>query len=550
MHLISALASGIRGAENGTVRVYRNRTTTPAMWYSDSEGIVPVNSGLPIPLDSWGSAIVYVDQVVDIYAYNAQGTLVRSFSDVVGAGAIRIESEAFTGTDVNGQTGTEKPVSLATVLDRWLVSGGAADWQALVAGENIELKEVLTGLAGLVINVKAAPYNAVGDNTVNDAGAFQAALDAQELTGYPIVVPAGNYRIATNLEIKGNNVLIIGAGSDATTLTLVASDSDQGIIQIVDPTLGARGIGDTIRIKNMGFVLNDPILTSDTAVFFIDTIAKVEVEECKFRLNADDFTCTALWQANGNSTWRFKACEFYYSTGQANAAFNINGSQWHEECTYRFASAISNYTRTQVSAIGGNTFVTGCDFDGSLISGTSGSNSYLSIVGGTSRGVVYGNYFRNPAGGITTVILTAEHVLEGLNGYGDNVELQMSTSTHSTTDTDQNQALSIDSKVAHISSSASGVTLPNAGHVRVSSTFAGAAPQITWPTVIVGQRWTLIWHNDWAGGTHTCSNAGAPVKGATITANTNSLSRYDIVGESHNGGNYWMIATMNASVAE
>jgi len=64
----------------------------------------------------------------------------------------------------------------------------------------------------VVINVKAAPYNALGDNSNDDTAEIQAAIDAASAAGGGIVyLPPGTYRISSALSVP-NFVELWGAG--------------------------------------------------------------------------------------------------------------------------------------------------------------------------------------------------------------------------------------------------------------------------------------------------------------------------------------------------
>jgi len=52
-------------------------------------------------------------------------------------------------------------------------------------------------------------YGAIGDNTTDDTAAFQSALDDAEAKGQRVIVPAGNYKITTTLEVP-RGVMIVG----------------------------------------------------------------------------------------------------------------------------------------------------------------------------------------------------------------------------------------------------------------------------------------------------------------------------------------------------
>jgi hypothetical protein len=78
---------------------------------------------------------------------------------------------------------------------------------------------------GAVYNVKSAAFGAKGDGVTDDYPAFVNALTAATsgtLVG-TVFVPAGTYRISKPL-IVTKSVRIVGAGKEATTLTVLPSD--------------------------------------------------------------------------------------------------------------------------------------------------------------------------------------------------------------------------------------------------------------------------------------------------------------------------------------
>lgn len=76
-----------------------------------------------------------------------------------------------------------------------------------------------TGGTGLVmrgttdwINVKAAPYNAVGDGVTDDTAALTAALAAVPANGGTVYLPAGDYLITSQLKATVTGTEIVGGG--------------------------------------------------------------------------------------------------------------------------------------------------------------------------------------------------------------------------------------------------------------------------------------------------------------------------------------------------
>lgn len=217
MHLVEALAAGVRGAENGTVELYRRGTSTRATWYAsfEADGVNATNAD--IPLDSFGGAIVYVAELCDVVVKNSLGTPVREFTAGVREDVVEVQSPSFTGVDYNsGATGANKPTTLATVLDRVLASFGTTDWNVLVSGSPLTIQQAVSG--NVYINVKNAPYSAAGDGSTDDTSAINSAiLAASALGGATVFFPPGSYLTTAAINLKAN-VGLLGSGVNVTTI--------------------------------------------------------------------------------------------------------------------------------------------------------------------------------------------------------------------------------------------------------------------------------------------------------------------------------------------
>lgn len=67
-------------------------------------------------------------------------------------------------------------------------------------------------LAPDIINVKAPPYNAVGDGVTDDYAAVAAAIAAVPASGGIVYFPPGNYKLNTGLSWSGKPVHLLGHG--------------------------------------------------------------------------------------------------------------------------------------------------------------------------------------------------------------------------------------------------------------------------------------------------------------------------------------------------
>src|SRR6478735_5869624 len=196
MNLLSSLNAGFAGAANGTAEIYIRGTTTRATIHGDFEASTSNSSGADISLDAYGSAEVYVNQLVDVKIKDADGVLYRQYTDGYSSPSVEVISPAFTGHDyVSGAAAVSEPTTLQAVLDLWNTNAGAPDWKVDIGGVDTTLVNALGALSGLVFNVKSPAYGAVGDGVVNDQTAIQAALAAAVAAGGGIVYfPPGTYR--------------------------------------------------------------------------------------------------------------------------------------------------------------------------------------------------------------------------------------------------------------------------------------------------------------------------------------------------------------------
>lgn len=226
MHLIAPLVAGVRGAEEGTCRLYRRGTSLPATWYPDFEASAQDSSGAAILLDSYGGKSVYVDELVDVVVFSATGVELRRFVAGDSAPAVEVRSTSFTGTDYeDASEALGYPTTLQEVLDQvagsigpnWLVPLG--DGGALIG-----VTDAITRLDLGYHNVKSSTYGATGDDVADDTPAIQAACTAAGAAGGVVYFPPGTYR-HTGFEVP-QNVSLLGAGPSVSILNLDHATND------------------------------------------------------------------------------------------------------------------------------------------------------------------------------------------------------------------------------------------------------------------------------------------------------------------------------------
>lgn len=220
MHLISALASGISAAATGTCKLVKRGTASNANYYKDFEA-TQVYSAQPISLDSSGSAVLYVNELVDVLVYDLNGTLVREFVAGDSATAVEVISPSFTGVSyTDGSSGVSKPTTLESVLDLWVGSAGASDFKVIPSGTStpLTIAAATATLAGLFFNVKT--YGAIGNGSADDTTAINAAAAAATGTstgGGTVFFPPGTYRATTSIAWPAG-VKMLGGGGNASKL--------------------------------------------------------------------------------------------------------------------------------------------------------------------------------------------------------------------------------------------------------------------------------------------------------------------------------------------
>lgn len=359
MHLLAALIAGVRGAESGTVEIYRRGTSDRATWYSSFEGAGANSTGDDIDLDSNGGVEVYVNEPVHCIVKDTAGLTVREFTAAYSASAIEVRSQSFTGTNYNDGTtgaGSNYPLTLARVLDLLFTTNAAIDWLVRVGDTTQSLPDWLGALEGLFYNVKA--YGAVGDGATDDTAACQAAMTAAGDAGGGVVYfPAGSYRTSAALTLPVN-VSVLGAGAQASAILI-----NHATANAILTTGGASYDGAVIRGLRVA-----PSVASTGDMISVAASTKLSVRDCY--LGGENANGNLIDVASSiSSRLLVDGSVFEIGTASTAAAVNIAGTiQRFHLSGCRFQTP-ETYTPANATVYAGQGILTDCWFDNSASTG-------------------------------------------------------------------------------------------------------------------------------------------------------------------------------------
>jgi hypothetical protein len=416
--LVSTLAAGIRGAENGRVAIYRRGTATRATYYTDFEATAAIAPTEDVTLDANGRLLCYVNEYVDVHCKDVDGATVLEFVVGVSAPGVEYQGPAFTGTDYETAArglGSGYASSLQTILDLWFTSAAAPDWKVVIDGTDTTMSTAFAALAGLVFNVKA--YGAVSDGVADDTAAIQSAIDAADAVGGGTVfLPPGTYRTTSALSVKRAHL----AGSSAQN-TFVRIDHASAV------TLSyATGSGAWQALRDLSF---GALQANSGNLVSITASAQIAATRCIFgnASNAGDIFVSA----NASATIDASLCKFrsYGNGKRAFAATSKPERARFRACTFSASSAA--FTGDIVKADGAD-FDT-CVFDASVC--TSGTLSYYTANSTTLDARLTNCTFVNGGGATVTAITlgsyTATSVFEESgNDFGSSVTAYSYKSLH------------------------------------------------------------------------------------------------------------------------
>jgi hypothetical protein len=353
MHLIQPLASGVNGAANGTVDIYRRGTSSRATYYTSFEGGPSYAPTAALALDGYGGTTVYVNELVTCVVKDSSGNTVRTFVGGAGAPAVEVISDSFTGVDyATGASGLSKPTTLQAVLDKWNDSAGANDFNVILSGATYTLQAAIARLGGFFFNVKSPAYGAVGDGVADDGTPIIAAMAACGAAGGGIVfLPAGTYRIDESLSVPAG-VSLLGC-SGATTIKMdhpTATGWLNFVGQALSSQQSVRGIRFDAIQANSGHVIQ---WNNIGGAYY----AKLLVEDCVFG-NATLMSGRLIY-SSGAIGLRVRSCAFFMGTGNS-AVYCPSGPLSVLGCTFTWGG--QSYTGTCL-VVGNGCEVVGNDFD-------------------------------------------------------------------------------------------------------------------------------------------------------------------------------------------
>lgn len=345
MHLISSLASGVAGAENGTVSMVLRGTSTPATYYTDFEGTSSATA-TNVSLDQYGGKVMFVNALVTVTVRNSGGSIVRQFTDGVAAPAVEVRSASFNGAAYSGgAVAPGNPTTLQSVLDKWVLSAGAEDFKVVINSVDTNLSTAFSAVAGLRYYVVTdALYGAVGDGVVNDLSAVQAAINAANAAGGGVVFfPKGTYLLNGSLTTY-STVTLQGYAADLTILKEQSSSASMltGSAPAAIRDLSFRFVAATYTGNLMSFsgpapgtcvierVLLDSVAqnTMSTGIFFNFTGAGVQALTLVVRDSTLYLGDTGRLTSGSYLHQKFSGCSIYATdtSASSNSIINSNSS--------------------------------------------------------------------------------------------------------------------------------------------------------------------------------------------------------------------------------
>lgn len=326
--------------------------------YNEFEGLTQPASNV-VTLDANGAAEVYVDAYVDVELKNSAGTTLRTVTVGNSAPLVEVQSTSFTGTDYDGDPANTvgEPITLKAILDKWITSAGASNWQILFNGSATNIQAALAGFAGMFINVKDPTYGAIGDGVTDDTTAVLAACADAPSDGAIVFFPPGTYSV-TQLIINNSAIMLMGCGEGTSEISGTSAE---------DFLLGFTNHSPS-RVKRLtGLRLSAQ--TSYGSLVEIEESQTIKIDHC--RLDGENVTAAHIRRidSDGENDVSVTDCEFVGIDGAA-AIQNLADDG---ECFISVKSCVFEVSDSFTGAVidGPDVTITQCVFDGSSVeSGT------------------------------------------------------------------------------------------------------------------------------------------------------------------------------------
>ncbi len=225
----------------------------------------------------------------DVFLSNTQNGQTIQYNSVTAKWNNAVPPQGATGpqgpTGSQGITGATGPAGATGAMGPTGTAGTTGATGA--AGATGPAGTGASDTIGLWINVKAAPYNAVGDNATDDTAAIQAAINDCPIDG-TVFFPAAKYRVTAPLIIPGGVTLYArqrrrprnsydGATSigDGAYISPRSTFSGAAVLRIVD----ARTAGSTVMTQGVvidGLNIACAALPSNSTVRAIQAYGSVQ----------------------------------------------------------------------------------------------------------------------------------------------------------------------------------------------------------------------------------------------------------------------------------
>jgi hypothetical protein len=306
------------------------------------------------------------------------------------------------------------------------------DPQGRVSG--VTVQPVPAGLPSGWINVKSAPYNAIGNGIADDTAAIQAAINALTQTGTArggtIYFPPGSYLCSGSLSCNSMyGVVFLGAGG------IGPGDSIRPISQLIYSGTGARFLdfrsSNGCRIQGLGIEYNNagfagPLLDFSHGTAGYDSCNNV-VEHCMFGAAAG----SGLRTASCAISLQLAIITWIHHCVIKNCLTGIRGGEKINAGNVGYSNAMTirdcqfNNNDVHIKNPIQDWVIDGCTFEMLDTSGNGPCRSVLTSDIDGADGTVFGSGFIFTGNWVGDIGMTATT----LNGAIDNVQTSLTVNT-------------------------------------------------------------------------------------------------------------------------